>query len=523
MKQLTLLIGISILLSGNLFAQDIIQNPEFSGEKIMGDVIHVEGDLLYYYYQESSYRSLLTEQIHTIINFKTGKIIANKQDGIRYERLGGYVLDHFVQGGFIYELVRFIKSTQANKCQIGIIKRNLSDSKQAGDIHWLGEFTFRFDQNVSLLKSESCFYLISTNLEVKTNNVYLKKYDFQLNQLWQNDLSYLNEEGVEVTSSQVDEVGNVTIVVSLSKPTKKWSFNPVRSYGLGTINVQADGQEYIATLDLNEDITIESSKFKYLPNTEELVGFFIITQVENKIVAKKEGVGYAYYKWNKEGTVSEYKRHQFSLEDLNTNNTFINFTENINLIGSVAYDNGDLIGIIQSYVLGVKLDVTIDIGNENTVFVLDYFGLRTNRSGLQTRTFLNSKLVFSVNRGGEIEWLHFFPYSLKLKPNRAVTRFNKNDIELYTTEYLENFVEGEFELNLTNEVAYWKNTIPASRRINRVTGEIISFKPINKTIDKLKLIDKIDLQEYQKENKILFMYSNGKKNHTTVEYVSKIQ
>ncbi|MGB0915416.1 MAG: hypothetical protein ACPGVI_05050, partial [Crocinitomicaceae bacterium] len=236
---------------------------------------------LIYQRSEGTYKKF--KQFFKVVNLESGEINETVLDPIQDEKYYGSVFDQFVHDGYIYELVRFVKSSFTTSCKVGLVKRNTENFTQEGPIKWLGEFYIfnaMMSPGITLYQDDAGFYVVSN--ETNADDCFVSRFDFELNEEWKSDMGFLSEESVSLSRITIDESNNMLMALSIKAEVKSssWSFKtPVRSSGLMFLYVQNDGEVISVSPEFKESIYVKMYDFKFYPELNELVGVFSITKL----------------------------------------------------------------------------------------------------------------------------------------------------------------------------------------------------------------------------------------------------
>ena len=488
-----------LLILNSTYSQTTIEHSAAEHKGPVGDVVHSNNGNTINFFQHDY------KQKYTLSNYATGESKTFKLDIIEDEHRG-QIMHVSGEGDFIYEIVRFTKSSMAIKSRVGLIKRNISDFNKVGDVVYLNEFrkiTTSYDSSIKMITSKNGINILFGREKGKdSTKCYFAKYDLDLNEIWKKDVNHLFEKGEEVVNWDVNDENNILVTLSvLPKRSNIWA-PQINTSSLMLVNISPNGIINSFAPSTSSIIYILDAKFHYLSKTNEYVGIFLIPKAISD-APHCEGFGYTYYRWNNLGEVVHTTTNYFSIEDFKKDEIFNSY------LARHPMSNNKILTLSRDlktpYAINYKGPI-FDFDEEGGAIVaLNGYEIPLGMSA-RAEYVRNSKLLFSISPKGENRWLHFFPYHGIFSPNYMTNLVVDGKLHMFTAEYKENFIENNFELRKTTGLPSWKDVIPAVRVIDIETGEIESFNPIGTTQKGLKIAEAIPLKYYTGTNTILFKY-----------------
>jgi len=474
-----------------------------SEEILNQELIYCSKEKLIFSRTEGSYKKF--SQFFKTLDMGTGEVIEFEPTVLKEGKFFGVVFDYFVKGDYIYELVRFVKSSFTTSCKVGVLKRRISDFEIEGEIVWLGDFWIfnALDSpDIEFHDGEKGFYVIANNPEQS----FIGRYDFKLNRLWQVEAEYLREENIKLTNVTVDDADNMLLALKITAAVSKKLFlfktPPVSSSGLMFLYIDIDGEITSISPEFEENLFVKSYSFKFFPEKSELLGVFETTKLIDEKKRIYQGIGYAYIRWNIDGEIinrhSQYIKYEQIVSD--------NLEKHYELSGfrkSILEDEVELPAISNRI---------IPLINDDGSVIISYHVFHMNRgvnNDAPYRETNNSKLIYLIGTRGKVEWVNFFPYYMNRTYNLSHLNIKDDKLYLYTREFSVNFDdEGNYEYTALTGPGGWDGIILAKRTINLKSGEVESFEPV--------LDEPIDSYPMKKisyhDKKLLVRYHNTRKN-----------
>lgn len=391
----------------------------------------------------------------------------------------------------LYELAYCVNRKKLVNVSYAILKRNLNSISEVEKVLWLENFNltasaFSYSTvDYSFFPGKSCFYIIrkSTVGNDGANN-YIAKYNYDLEEVWKKDFSFTNEKGINVDYVNVNENDDLLVCIKMTEDVKgRWSFKStvtVNKSGLFFYILNKDGEELGISPEIDQSIFFKKYDLRYYPEKKEVVGFFQINKLNEKDYTTY-GNGYAYMKWDEEGSILTSSSHYFTIDELKNNEVDQYLNANKKDYNRFLNKNGEMYPISDN-----RCSIHFD-SNQEVILGYGY----------------NDKLFYKVNKHGELDWTYFM-----VTDGSPIDRYLFIDDVIYfcETDYAENFTSGKYKVSSKP-----KNPILSVRKIDAKTGELIDVKPImNVPSDYIVYKNEILIDE----SKQLFVieYRNTKKN-----------
>lgn len=492
----------------NILGQEVTSYPTMQiTATIDGQLRHFYNDKFYGFKGEKDGYA----KWYIVTDCVAGSQVSTALDLKKEEAKNVKVLEVIGHERYSYELVQHMISVLKSETKIGILKRDLETFEQVGNIVWLDDFGFNDLQrsvNMSLVKGNSGFYILSGR-HYSGQKSYLAKYDFDMNILWNEPLEFLTEESVSLHGFEVDsDNDNFMLHLGVSADdNKKWSFSSrLNKEGIVEVIFTSDGDFTFISPQLESSIYASGSFSKYINESEELIGVFIVSKLLDIDSGKGEGLGYTYYRWNKEGEILVQKTEYFTLDEFKKTPYLVEYMSKTGLSDKdMQTKSGELVRLD----LIRNLEVEFDESGSALVIMRGY-NLRKGMNDSPVDPVWSSKLLFNISATGEKNWIHFFPYYMNTQPTFMVDKVRGNKLYLFTSEYSKNFENNEFKLNVAKYSDKSSDLVLAVRVIDMTSGDLERFKVVEELrLDGGKIIEGTDLYEYDKKNVNDILFAGG--------------
>jgi len=368
----------------------------------------------------------------------------------------------FVNGKYIYEL--FLFSGKARYESYGFIKRNIETGNQEGEILLLEKKGFikrvSFDNN-------GIHILINDSNEYFSKEYFLFRLNFDLSIEWSKKIDILSNSEVSISTISIDEDFNFLISILISEKVKMSLFrlDANAKSGLAFIIIDSDGNIKNAAPELPGNLFALSSKFKYYPEKQELVGLFVIAEVINERTSAHKGIGYQYVRWDEDGAILASKQHWFTPKELESDE-LTNFIEITKFkIGKMSIDN--------------KFP-EIDFNKPLKFIFTDQQEVIVASSDFDCgiTEILNSKFLFCVANSGDLKWLKFIPLGPHPIYKKSCYYYENDKLHFLINDFSRNFESNQYKFITFKEPITPESSQFYDKIIDCKDGEILSFEPI---------------------------------------------
>lgn len=402
----------------------------------------------------------------------------------------------YISGEYLYELVYCSNKKKMNNISYAILKRNLNTISEIEKVLWVENVQFTpimsmsmtmsySTVNISFFPGKSCFYIIRKATVGKSGEQnYIAKYNYDLEEEWKKDFSFTNEKGIDVDYTTVNENDDLLVCLKMAGDVKgRWSFKTtvtVNQSGLFFYILDKEGNEMGIAPKIDQNIFFKEYDLHYYPEKKEIVGFFQVNKLNQKDYTIY-GNGYAYMKWDEEGSVLVSNSHYFTIDEFKTPE-FDQFLK----------------------VKGRDSKEIVDKNNELLPFSSDHYSISFSPNQEVVLGYKYGKqLLYKVNEHGELDWTYFMAIN-----NRIVGEFifGEDDISFIATDYAENFVSGKYEI-----AAQSKKEILSARKIDMKSGELIAINSIS-NVPSDYLVHRGSILVNESKTVAVIEYRNTKKN-----------
>ncbi|MBC9811561.1 hypothetical protein H9Y05_03650 [Crocinitomicaceae bacterium CZZ-1] len=402
--------------------------------------------------------------------YKENTVVVNTENGdVSTFQQNKLVIDNYaitsvnnkkhISGEYLYELVYCSNKKKFGNVSYAILKRNLNRISEVEKVLWLDNFQLSPTMitystvNISFFPGKSGFYIIRKATVGKSGEQnYIAKYNYDLEEEWKKDFSFTNEKGIDVDYTDVNENDDLLVCIKMTGDVKgRWSFKStvtVNQSGLFFYILDKEGNEMGIAPKIDQNIFFKAYDLRYYPEKKEVVGFFQVNKLNQKDYTIY-GNGYAYMKWDEEGSILVSNSHYFTIDEFKTPE----FDQFLKVKGR---DSKDI----------------VDKNNELLPFSSGFYSISFSPNQEVVLGYKYGKqLLYKVNEHGELDWTYFMAIN-----NCIIGEFifGEDDIYFIATDYAENFVSGKYEI-----AAQSKKEILSARKIDMKSGELITINPIS--------------------------------------------
>lgn len=356
-----------------------------------------------------------------------------------------------IDGEYLYELAYCSNKKKLVNFGYAILKRNLNSISEVEAVVWLENFDvspgYSSVINTYLYPGKSCFYIIRKAMVGKSGEQnYIAKYNYDLEEIWKKDFSFTNETGIDVDYVNVNENDDLLICLKIKGGTKGgWFKSVVVQSGLFFYVIKNNGEELSISPQINQNVVINKYDLRYYPEKEEVVGLFVVNKLYEKDYTSYDN-GFAYMKWDNEGSLLTSNVHYFTLEELRN-------------------------PVLDQYLAAKKQDYKKYLnkkGDMNTISTYDYNAHFTDNQEVVVGHGGNKKIFYRIDHDGQLEWINF-------SEGEMTEKFVVKDNVIYLCglDYAENFVSGQYKVSPKT-----KKPILSAIKIDAKTGELLEIQPI---------------------------------------------
>jgi hypothetical protein len=497
------------------FGQTIEHYPEFPIPSLLyatRDFNHIYKGKSYFHEQIGDYVNL--EQKYIVIDYESGNTEERSYGIIKEGNYSGKITAIIAHDNFVYELITFTEKAMSSKCKVGLIKRDLITLEQIGTTVWLANYdtpnSFQNSKSkiIKSKKDTKGFFVISGKQSygnIEDKHSFIKRFNFDLEEEWSHSSNYLNEDYVALQNIDTDIEGNLIVSLGInSENAKKWDFSSKPDkYGQVLIVYPISGEEHIITPQLNESINLMNTNYNYVQKLNQLTAIMIHSKPNIDSKADIEGLGYSFYKWDGKGEIIEYSTKVFVLADFMQTPYLNDYLTNARLTSKhVEHKSGQLITPLSIENTNIIYD------KENSIVIINGYNLRGGMNQTPIDQLYKSKIIFSISPKGELNWFHFFPVATDRRGHFFASKIHNQKLLLYSSEFKENFENGEFKFKVFKSGVNWENLQLGVRKINISSGEIESFSVVNGIAQEtFKVVGCINLayHEMNSENNLIFI------------------
>lgn len=390
-----------------------------------------------------------------------------------------------ISGDHLYELVYCSNKKRLVNYGYAVLKRNLNSISEVEQVLWLENFdvTPGFVSMVYtyLYPGKDCFYIVRTSDVGKNGEKnYIAKYNYNLEEMWKKDFSFINETGIDIDYVTVNDTDDLLIALKIKGNTKGgWFKSIVVQSGLFFCVIKNNGEELRFSPQINQNMVINKKEFRYYPEKEEIVGVFVTNKLYERDYSTYDN-GYVYLKWDKEGSLLTSNSHYFTLDELKN-------------------------PLLDQYLTVKKQDYKKYLdkkGNMSNISTYSYNAVLTNNQEVFVGHGFSQKLIYKINNDGQLEWVNFSDGS------DIIERFVLKDDMIYScnADFAENFSSGKYQPSSKT-----KKAILSIKKIDAKTGETQEIRPIMNVPTDYLLHDRKLLVD-EKNLSFAVEYRNTKKN-----------
>ncbi len=413
---------------------------------------------LYFFDSNSTYK-----ENTVVVNTENGDVSTFKQHKLVIDDHVVTLVDNkkYISGDYLYELVYCSNKKKVSNISYAILKRNLNTISEVEKVLWIENVQLTpmsmtmsyFNVDISFFPGKSGFYIIRKATVSKSGEQnYIAKYNYDLEEEWKKDFSFTNEKGIDVDYTDVNENDDLLVCIKMTGDVKgRWSFKStvtVKQSGLFFYILDKEGNEMGIAPTIDQNIFFKEYDLRYYPEKKEVVGFFQVNKLNQKDYTI-HGNGYAYMKWDEEGSILVSNSHYFTMDDFKTPE-FKQFMK----------------------VKGKDSKEIVDKNNELLPFSSDYYSMSFSpKQEVVLGYKYGGQLLYKVNEHGELDWTYFLAIDSRIVGEFI---FAEDDIYFIATDYAENFVSGKYEITPKT-----KKEILSARKIDMKSGELITINPIS--------------------------------------------
>ncbi len=380
-----------------------------------------------------------------------------------------------VQGNFIYE---FYESTGS----IAVVKRSLETLEQEGSVFEERASTFKYAK-----ADPEGLYLCS-----KTK---LYRIDLDLKLVWTRDYDMFNDNGVRLTSIEIDDNLNVLMSVAVDQQvkTKFFGSTPPAKSSLLFIITNLEGEEpKMISPEIPESMTVQALRFNYNDETKKLSGLFITAKEVGANPGFAKGFAYTFLKWDDEGSIVNHEKHDFVFNDFMDED----MKKNIPAIG-VKPEKCDF----DRWMRYPDFANIRFLENGNVLFVATSLGKYIGEME-------NSKVMFVLSPDGKLIWQKMLPYSSNALYLNADFFISDNSLHFLIQDFVKSFESGSYKYAIINSPATGKTVCLSERVFDLGSGNELSNRSIANPSEKFMPTKVI----YNRENKAIVRYSFTSRN-----------
>jgi hypothetical protein len=495
--KLTLISFVSlILLFSQSFAQEVLETPLFEKVKIDGRRVYHK-DNVSCYLNKTPYTNP-SQPVYSFLDYTTGEIETKECLPLESENGTGYIKSISIADGFIYELINYGGTGFTTKCFVSVIKRDYETMEVIAEYDFgeFGIFNSGLTPTISMHRADDGIFLVAGQQSYGEQRNFVSKLDLDLKFLWQNDFEYFSEDGVSLGKSTVQGNNLITLLkvdVEVESARRFKLFGKEFKSGLLMLKHDTNGDNTLITPDLTEDLIVLANKFYYDEDKDEYTAFFLtIKEIKKNLNQDKQGLGYAFFRWNADGEVKQSKIDFFDLSDLLSISSLADYMDKAGHEVSGIMRDGDLKspGINRK---GFKVDF---LESGDIIVQVDGYNIGQFKKGIKYADLNKSFLLFALNSDGSKKWVQFFPASTHVNGLKA-TQIRDDRLFIYACDYASNFPNGKYEFNSVAEFATWKNIIPTVRSVNLSDGSVDYYEPITTDVfKKLEIRSVVDINKY---------------------------
>lgn len=388
---------------------------------------------------------------------------------VEFEKGGGdaeYVEEY---QGVIYEFYNITTFTYGSLGSC-IVRRDASTFEQIGEKLIIEDQRYKFAR----IDEEGIYFL--TNKE-------LHRYDFELNKLWNKNLDILEETGVSLNSTEIDENLNLLMSISITEQVESKFFGttPPAKSALMFIITDLTGEVVVVTPQIPRDMSVRHARFNYNEEKKELTGFFILNSANHT---------YIHVIWDVEGNILSTAEHTFGKE----------MVEDQTNVDYAAF-----------YKIKMeKYQFRFSSNNVSMKYLEDgsLFCVHKTTHGYLSE-FLNSKMMYVIAPNGDLVWSKLIPYNSNELYKNSHFYIHNGKVHLIITEFTETYSSGKYEVKKLKSPVNGKTVLFSERIFDLKNGEEISNQPLVANPSERFIPSTVI---YNKEDKVILRYNYTIKN-----------
>lgn len=485
MKIILTTLFLSSLLSANSQQSKVKVSPDFPISDLIYDPLSFVYDPLWFSHngQMFFFSNNLEYTQHTIVfDVKTESSQLFVQKKLEVGDYITYVGENkkFFDGDYLYDFVKLIHKKKPGHQSYAVLKRNINSIDKITQV-LMFEHIITMEKgpdgfihnnvNISFYPGKSCFYIIrKASVGEVGNENYIAKYNYNFEEEWKKDFSITNQTDVNIGRVSVNDNDDLLVTLTVSgefKTKEPFKANALaaQSSGFAFYILDKKGNEILIAPEIDRKMETIHFGLRYYPKQKEVVGFFALTNREEEHTTS--GNGYAYMKWDSEGSILTSNSKFFSAENF-ASDELTNFLSAQNKDYNEFLNKDGELKPLRFFSTHLVIDF-----NENQEVVFGgtelYKMYVNNFKAAPVNAVRGCQLVYKVDNNGELDWLNLVP----AKTSYGKPYYYQNNVYLFKSDFIENFSNGRHSF-VTNK----GTTTLSVQKINTETGETEYFKPI---------------------------------------------
>lgn len=455
-----LLLGIGAMASLISNAQEVKYLNEFkafSEERFVGGT----SDKIVFFSQTGSI--VKSDQHFIVVDINTSEISEYEHVKLVNDKQFGYAMGTTVKGGNLIQLVQYISGPLTSKCKVGLVQKDVHDPNIIlkteifeGDYFIMNAYEL---PNVQWYFDGTGFFIRSLD-EKKPEHNFIRRYDFDLNLIYEVSIDFLGEEA---SIGKLKPLGDGRCILPVSYPVSKKPIyidkgrRAITPSELSILAIDTEGKSSFFAPEVVSMVYTHSDYF-FDEKNKELIGVYLINELPEAKKSGLKGQGYAYLRWDTEGKLVVSEKHMFTYGELWTGNGF-EFLEKHGI--SAPKPEESFPQMASPYIEFFE--------GKSGEIVLGFTRMRTEdfEENDPVRALMESWCFIGLNRTGQMDWVNYFA-KIDQKPLNQEVRSIVDDKLLYFYTDLKLCIENNTFIHEDKK----GEVISAVARVNLDNGDI---------------------------------------------------
>lgn len=307
-------------------------------------------------------------------------------------------------GDKLYEVYSGFKSSFQQTANVYLVERNTTDFEIIGTPKLISLKCIAAYRNELFVDEHGILLKLKVNEKggVKT---YIKRFDFEFNELWTKDVSKFYPKKGDVAKNIIHNKEDGSLVFELDLANSKDLLlrkTEVNSSVLGLSILDAEGEQTSFVLDIPAGLVYSKTDYFYDSKNKTVTGIYEVHEMGKNEFKNANGSGYAMCKWSSEdGVLINHNMHMYTYGDVYTAGA-VDYLSKINIKQPV---NGD-----EHYPRIKASGERKLLNNGNYIIYYDNIaGYPKDKfsNNIINDAFMKSDFIVCLNPNGEIVWKKF--------------------------------------------------------------------------------------------------------------------